>query len=331
MPGRNTTQQVAGRPVFRALMERLIDYAGLFPPAGLPMERACALYRGYRRTRDAWMLGRFICPVGRLAEWRGQLDEAESGIELSLLGPLTGDAAGLVSRMKEHVVGARRALAGLESRVEVASWELRLPDLGEDNASVICERLTEVIDLLPGHVDGYVEIQPNADPVLLGRLCDTLTSLNRMRSGDAGFKLRCGGLVPDAFPSIEELARVLVACADRALPLKLTAGLHHPLPGLRDGLPMHGFLNVVLAAAACRSYQLRERDVYGLLREQGGAAFRLSADWIEWRELRIAAKELRETRDGFLRSFGSCSFDEPREDLVTLGWHRMEEARKDSH
>ena len=51
-----------------ALLENLIDYAGLFPPASLPMERALANYDAYRRGEHSWILGRFIVPLSKLSE-----------------------------------------------------------------------------------------------------------------------------------------------------------------------------------------------------------------------------------------------------------------------
>ena len=52
----------------RALMTGAIDYAGLFPPAGLTMPDAVARFAEYRRGPHAWMLGRFVVPVARLGE-----------------------------------------------------------------------------------------------------------------------------------------------------------------------------------------------------------------------------------------------------------------------
>ena len=57
------------RTAFEELMSGLIDYAGLFPPAKLPMDRAVALYNGYRQCAESWMLGRFICPCARMEDF----------------------------------------------------------------------------------------------------------------------------------------------------------------------------------------------------------------------------------------------------------------------
>ncbi|HWS72984.1 MAG TPA: hypothetical protein VN605_12765 [Thermoanaerobaculia bacterium] len=52
----------------RTLLASLIDYAGLFPPAALPMEQALRNYDHYRRGEYAWALGRFVVPAARLHE-----------------------------------------------------------------------------------------------------------------------------------------------------------------------------------------------------------------------------------------------------------------------
>src|SRR5438034_7858967 len=56
------------RASLRALLTGVIDYAGLFPPAGLPLEQAIRNYARYRQEPESWMLGRFVCPAARLAE-----------------------------------------------------------------------------------------------------------------------------------------------------------------------------------------------------------------------------------------------------------------------
>jgi hypothetical protein len=53
-------------PVLRALLDHLIDYAGLFPPASLPLDRALANYHHYCECKYAWLLGRFVIPETQL-------------------------------------------------------------------------------------------------------------------------------------------------------------------------------------------------------------------------------------------------------------------------
>ena len=53
----------------RVLATGLVDYAGLFPPAQLGMTEAMRNYAAYLQGPHAWILGRFVVPVARLAEF----------------------------------------------------------------------------------------------------------------------------------------------------------------------------------------------------------------------------------------------------------------------
>ncbi len=52
----------------RALLESVIDYAGLFPPAGLSMRDAVDRFAAARLGPHGWMLGRFVVPAARMNE-----------------------------------------------------------------------------------------------------------------------------------------------------------------------------------------------------------------------------------------------------------------------
>lgn len=49
-------------------MRRIVDYAGLFPPARLPLDEALRNFREYGRHAHADFLGRFVLPAGRARE-----------------------------------------------------------------------------------------------------------------------------------------------------------------------------------------------------------------------------------------------------------------------
>ena len=51
-----------------SLFSSAIDYAGLFPPAGLSMAEAARQHSLYVKSPHAWALGRFVLPAKRLAE-----------------------------------------------------------------------------------------------------------------------------------------------------------------------------------------------------------------------------------------------------------------------
>lgn len=47
----------------RALLAHLIDYAGLYPPAALPLPAVLENYAAYLVSPDAWMLNRLVLPL----------------------------------------------------------------------------------------------------------------------------------------------------------------------------------------------------------------------------------------------------------------------------
>jgi len=131
-------------------------------------------------------------------------------------------------------------------------------------------------------------------------------------------KIRTGGVTPDAFPSAETIAKFIRECRAHHVAFKATAGLHHPLrcvkpltyePDAPTG-PMHGFINVFVAAA------LPDRAEEILLDHD----FQFDDDGVSWRNERVTTEQLAHMRNTFAISFGSCSFEEPIGDLKDLGW-----------
>jgi hypothetical protein len=54
----------------QALLTNLIDYAGLYPPASLPLEIATERYNGFLASPENWMLNRLVIPANRLGEMK---------------------------------------------------------------------------------------------------------------------------------------------------------------------------------------------------------------------------------------------------------------------
>src|SRR5579862_2117317 len=52
----------------QVLLSQLIDYAGLYPPANLPLDRVLENYRHYLLSPESWILNRLVLPAGKLPE-----------------------------------------------------------------------------------------------------------------------------------------------------------------------------------------------------------------------------------------------------------------------
>jgi hypothetical protein len=96
-----------------ALLSRLIDHAPLFPPASLPLPDALAEDARARGSRDAFMLGRFVCPATRLIE----LPDVGRGVSAVLDGPLPAGQS--VEAVEVRMGGELATLSSLAPEVYV--------------------------------------------------------------------------------------------------------------------------------------------------------------------------------------------------------------------
>jgi hypothetical protein len=277
-----------------AALSGLIDYAGRYPPAALDMRTAVRNYLDYRSQKQAWMLCRFIVDLAQLDELREAADEAPAGLRLAVVAAPDAD----FSVIARH----RRSGLCIESVEIKCDAPLKI--------ARICEKL-------PEEVLCSVEI-----PIAQG--CSA--SVDAIAASGVYAKLRMGGVVAEAFPTTRQVAERLYLLADRGVAFKATAGLHHPVRSRRrftfeadspSGM-MHGFLNVLCAAAAVRFGGSAE-DAERILEEEDAAAFSASDEAIGVHRLRWSADQMREVRK-FFTGFGSCSFTEPIQDLEALGW-----------
>lgn len=286
----------------RAAFGALIDYAGLFPPARLPLAEAVAEYGAARHGPQEWMLGRFIVPA---AAFPGAFDMA-----LSVVVEPSAEAFERVARQRESgtrveaiEIPLSRSVAPF--RAELSSAE-RLDALGALEADLAVNGLRDV--------PAFVEI-PRARP-WWNALSETMETLAYLK---LGAKLRCGGLTAEAFPSVDEVAAFVAAAAAARVPFKATAGLHHPVRH-RDastGFTMHGFLNVLAAAALAPHVDIA--TLREIAAEEEKSAFTFESDSFAWRDRRVGVEELETTRREAFVAYGSCSFAEPVADLTAMG------------
>lgn len=330
----------------RALLTEIIDYAGLFPPAELSLDSAVRSYAAHRASRDAWMLSRFVCPVGRLRDLEPHLAELIKGDDVfrfSVLlrgGPSRAAFLDALARDLEEV-GAFRSRQG--ARVEVSAAEVRAP--ADELARADTPRLTAFLDDAAALMDrhGPPRLAPFYEAGFagggwrstLGAFVAALGAHDRGRArgagptagptagrvGPAGLKLRCGGVTDDAFPSPEEVAFVIATCRDHGVPMKFTAGLHHPLRHFNEGqgVTMHGFLNVFAAVVTAWEQKLEAPRIQQILEDTSPDGFSFDEGRLSWKGYAVPTERVKDHREHAAVSFGSCSFDEPREDLRAMG------------
>jgi hypothetical protein len=144
--------------------------------------------------------------------------------------------------------------------------------------------------VVPTALPAYVELPAEGWEAALDVLAGT----------DRGAKLRTGG---SAGLSIQRVAAVLSAAAARNVPIKATGGLHRAVRQVDGGTGQHGFLNLLLGAAAAR----RRADPVPALSERDGAV------------LAAAVATLDPAVRRLFVGFGCCDVTAPLDDLRQLG------------
>jgi len=288
-----------------ALLSGVVDYAGLFPPAKLPLDESLRNYARYRQEPDAWMLGRFILPVARLSELAPYLNELcspQSPLPLSVLGRGGENAVAFRETLLDDAMAIRAFLRSHPGTVTIDVIETRLP---------VVENVGDCFPKISEPLSFFYEISLTAD---IPAACAAI------KAAVGGVKVRCGGLEAKAFPTVEQVAFVLHTCQKVGVAIKFTAGLHHPIRRFNAGVQthMHGFVNV-LVAGLLSEQGADEAMLCAVLSDESPASFVIDDTAIRWKSQRIPLDRITSGRMR-LTSFGSCSFDEPREDLRALGW-----------
>lgn len=297
----------------RALLAKTVDYAGLFPPATLALQPAVRNYAEYVRSDDVSMLGAFVLPLAKLDEAAADLSrfDVEHRLQISALGTKTETPSEFISMLRTaaevigRFVGQHGALASVT--------QLEMPLAAQPGATI-----AQAYEALSGvSVPVFWEAPPDDAERTIATLAE-----HRAHSAAAefGYKLRTGGVIASAFPSSMQIARALIAAIEHRVPIKFTAGLHHPVRQFHSSVQtkMHGFLNVLGAGVLAAEHRWDAPQTAAMLDDEDSTAFAFTEESFIWREWQISTGRLREWRT-LVTSFGSCSFDEPREDLRALG------------
>ena len=294
----------------RALMHGIVDYAGLFPPAALDMQRTVANYARHRAGEDRWALGRLVVPVKRLGEFErcaegllpaGERDDSEDPWPITVLSEATGDGSFADELAQVDRFNRRHAEPGA-GRAAIESIEIKARSAAT---------IEGALELMPETLFPWFELPWQQD------VRGMVAALSEMESGA---KVRTGGTTADAHPSPLDLARFLSACRAADVPFKATAGLHHPYRHRAEsvGCDQFGFVNVFVGGALLHHGMVEQEELEMLLADTHGAHFEFTPTGVSWKGRALGLAQLRDARERFATSFGSCSFDGPMNDLRSL-------------
>ncbi|GGM76133.1 hypothetical protein GCM10012275_53590 [Longimycelium tulufanense] len=263
----------------------------MFPPGSAEMPDAV---RGHLESRTgpyAGVLGLFLCPASRLPELVTELVKAK---------PAKPVALSLV--IDTGLGGVPKAVSLVESRRELLALRMVEMPAPTDVDDIWLERVAEFVP-----EDAIRVVEPRRPSP--GDRGEWLTSVRKVAEHGCWPKLRCGGLTPEAFPSVEEVSDFLSVATTTGVPFKATAGLHHAVRYVdpETDFAHHGFLNLLVATGRA----LSGKDVKTALESTDSVALAAEARGLP----EAAANAVR----GVFASYGSCSLSEPVHDLEGLG------------
>ena len=264
-----------------ALFELLVDDAAVFPPGNASLDGAVRLHRFHRAGAYASMVGPLLLPVSAATVLEDVVGRSASSLTPDL-------AVALVARPGVPTAEVETAVSVLDtaSGVTVVGVEMAWSPQWRE-----------------AHLGGL----PLTLEVPRGRA--QLTALDDLRGeGAAQAKFRTGATPTWHWPDEVELAAFVLASVERAVPFKLTGGLHHLVRGTHDEGEQHGLLNVLLAvhlAVTGAGHEalttvLGERDTESLVQRTG----------------LIGADEARAVRTTFT-AYGCCEVTDPISELTT--------------
>ena len=290
-----------------AAFRGFIDYAGLYPPAELDLGQVVQNYAAYRAGAASWMLGRLIVPLDRLDEANALAQAA--GATPSEPWPtsvLVGDSLGASTKAA--------LLTAFRSRTNV----VLSAESVETSASTV-EEIGFLARSYPLYVERFIEIPADPEPTPL---------LAAIAGAACSAKIRTGGVTANRIPSTAVVARFLARARQTGASVKATAGLHHAIrakrrltyaPDSPTGV-MHGFVNVSFAAALLAAGKIDADLADAVLDDDRADVFKFGGRAGSWLNAVLTYGEFAHARDWLLRSVGSCSFEEPVEELRELGW-----------
>lgn len=304
-------------PNLYALMEGLIDYAGLFPPANLALKDAIAIYAKDIQSDDAWMLGPFILPIDKLCELQAHsnLFMNQKKLTLSLTGKKSATEEECAFQLDEDLKQIFFYQNKYREWARVAAIEIPLPSAIPTKS--LLQQIADGAKRINAKTYCELTLLNNED---WRKQVDEISEFNQQDRGKLGVKLRTGGIEAKMFPSTEKVASVVSVCVKRKIPLKFTAGLHHPIRMYREEVntKMHGFLNIFMAGMIAYKKGLGVNGIEEVIIDENSANFILANEGLGWKDTVLQHTEIKWMRENLLCSFGSCSFDEPRMELLEL-------------
>jgi len=312
--------------IVRTLMNRIIDYAGLFPPANLDLPTSLQQYTKYMMGDDNWALSHFVIPQKLLENFPFELLSPEYNYNFSLIPDLfttSGSREVVAESFLKKLRVLVKAIEKFEEvkNVNIAWLEIKLNhhlfSFGEELLVFIVKTLSDVSkNFNLDRIFFEIPFQNSND-----RMFSSLVAVLSLDCDyPSGIKFRTGGITPELFPSLPSLSHAIKLCVKHGIAMKATAGLHSHIRYFDEDLEVwrYGYLNIFLAMMVAAKFQLSIQLILELLSETDISKIDFDGV-IRWREFSLTQSDIENLRSSVAISYGSCNYIEPLEHLRELG------------
>jgi len=310
-----------------ALLGSVIDYAGTFPPAALPLPEALKVAAKFRRVgKHPWLMSKIALPLADIKKLNATtLYEAGADgapwLYTALASPIPQPDEAVRTLEWDFRELRRCNDRGFNSSLRqwVLAYETKIPvEVLADKGRALNAYLDKFASLSGLAQDLFLEFpvgpQWADDLTMAARLLADWCEERGQSEWAPGLKVRTGGA---AVPKAEELAHAIATCTAHGLRLKAPQGLHS---ALTHGTS-YGFINPFAALAFSQALGEEKFDratIAACLTAEGADAFQFGPRSLRWRDFEVDTDEIEAARRRVGATFGSCSLDEPDESLTAL-------------
>lgn len=306
-------------------MQGLLDYAGLFPPANLPLQVSLKNFSEYYDHQQTNWLGKYILPVNKVDETISILNEhplfskLKNKANFSLIISNSETINDYSKILEKDITLIKKLTNQFEQTITLDSIEFAPPKevFTTNNTKLIIDTLNILLEKF-SYLDKinqfYCEVRVLEN---LHEYIQTISNFNQKISNKIAIKLRTGGVTPAQIPPSIDIAKAIRVCAEQKIPIKATAGLHVPVPNDNPhvGARLHGFLNIFSCLLLCYDDLMSIENMENIISNYSYRDFKFTDSGLHVGNRYISNQKMTELRKSFIKSFGTCSFIEPIDHL----------------
>ena len=313
------------------LCNKLFDYAGTFPPASLSFDEALKTTSSFTSelSRPHLVAVDLVTPVVNLAKIDSALLE-RTGVKqgrrflISALVSELGEKSGKLSGELLAIKAFNASLVDASIPIQTVAVECRLSKYAQEDPASLHTPFDHIRDTLAGeNIRLFLELDCSASRWVdeLRSLCTALQRANSFLKGSVEFGVKVRGGGPTGVTN-EKLAIIIPLVTEFNLPFKATSGLHHPIIETQPYGEANklGFINLTMALMLSRALpgKFKGAAVERCLEGRSVRNFTFTDSKAGFEEFVITGAELQSAKKLSHFSIGSCSINEPDDDLVRL-------------